>query len=139
MKELSNFSVNNAIRFGWWSVAEFGLLGSNYYVENLSEEEKGKIRLYINLDMISSPNYVHGVTDGDGSEFLEAGAPGSGAIEEIFQDTSQLSMSPWKLRLLRITLPLLKPGLPLVIFTQDPARSRPQSKFLCSAEPLASN
>jgi len=38
------------------------------------------------------------------------------------------SISPWKLNHLRATLPLLRRGLPSVIFTQNPARSRPQNR-----------
>lgn len=36
--------------------------------------------------MIASPNYVYGVTDGDGSVFSENGAPGSAEVEKVFQD-----------------------------------------------------
>lgn len=36
--------------------------------------------------MIASPNYVYGVTDGDGSEMTGLGAPGSAAVEKVFQD-----------------------------------------------------
>lgn len=36
--------------------------------------------------MIASPNYVYGVTDGDGSEFSGKGAPGSAEVEKVFQD-----------------------------------------------------
>lgn len=36
--------------------------------------------------MIASPNYVYGVTDGDGSEMSGVGAPGSAEVEKVFQD-----------------------------------------------------
>lgn len=36
--------------------------------------------------MIASPNYVYGVTDGDGSEMSGTGAPGSAGVEKVIQD-----------------------------------------------------
>lgn len=84
-KALSKFSVNNAVRFGFWAAEEFGLIGSAKYVESLSAEERDKIALYLNFDMIASPNYVYFVFDGDGSAFNRTAPPGSGAIEHMFQ------------------------------------------------------
>ncbi|KAL8869982.1 MAG: hypothetical protein Q9198_007744, partial [Flavoplaca austrocitrina] len=84
--QLAKYSVNNAIRFVWVSAEEFGLLGSTYYVAQLSDAEKAKIRLNLNFDMIASPNYKYGIYDGDGSTFGVAGAPGSAQAEKLFQD-----------------------------------------------------
>jgi Zn-dependent M28 family amino/carboxypeptidase len=52
---LSQFEITNAVRFGFWSAEEFGLLGSDYYVSqlNTSETEIAKIRAYLNFDMVS--------------------------------------------------------------------------------------
>lgn len=36
--------------------------------------------------MIASPNYVYGITDGDGSEMSGKGAPGSAEVEKVIQD-----------------------------------------------------
>jgi Zn-dependent M28 family amino/carboxypeptidase len=49
------------------------LVGSEYYVEKLPEAERKKIALYINLDMVASPNYVIAVYDGDGSAGINPG------------------------------------------------------------------
>lgn len=84
--QLSNFTVNNAVRFSWWSAEEEGLLGAAAYVASLSQEELDKIRLYLNFDMIASPNFRYGIYDGDGSAFGTAGAPGSAEAEKLFQD-----------------------------------------------------
>ncbi|KAG8729224.1 hypothetical protein FRC12_021168, partial [Ceratobasidium sp. 428] len=65
--QLAKYKLNNAVRFAWWTAEEFGLVGSDYYVTNLSEAERKKISLYINLDMVASPNYVYAVYDGDSS------------------------------------------------------------------------
>jgi carboxypeptidase Q len=45
-----------------------------------------KIRLYLNFDMIASPNYVYAIYDGDGSAFGVTGPPGSAEAEHLFQD-----------------------------------------------------
>ncbi|EPE27057.1 Zn-dependent exopeptidase [Glarea lozoyensis ATCC 20868] len=83
--QLTKFSVNNAVRFGWWSGEEEGLLGATYYVENLSAAESAKIRLYMNFDMIASPNFVYQIYDGDGSSFGTSGAPGSAELEHLWE------------------------------------------------------
>jgi Zn-dependent M28 family amino/carboxypeptidase len=58
------------VRFAFWGAEERGLIGSRYYVDALSEEERRRIALYINLDMVGSPNftrYVQGAAaTGDG-------------------------------------------------------------------------
>lgn len=84
--QLSNYSVNNAVRFCWWSGEEFGLLGSTHYVESLSAADLAKIRLYLNFDMIASPNYIFATFDGDGSAFNLTGPPGSAQIESFFEE-----------------------------------------------------
>jgi len=61
--QLTNFSVNNCVRFAWWAGEEEGLLGSDFYVENLPEEENQKIRLFMDYDMLASPNFAYQVYD----------------------------------------------------------------------------
>ena len=48
--------AKNRLRFGFWGAEELGLLGSKYYVNNLPAAERDKIELYLNFDMIASPN-----------------------------------------------------------------------------------
>ena len=82
-------NVNNTVRFAWWGAEEEGLLGSEYYVEQLSDEEADDIALYLNFDMIGSPNYFFGVYDGDNSgQTAPAGfiPEGSAAIEDVFEN-----------------------------------------------------
>ena len=45
------------VRFGFWGAEERGLVGSRHHVASLSEHERSLIALYINLDMVASPNY----------------------------------------------------------------------------------
>lgn len=73
------------VRFAWWAFEEQGLIGSFEYVESLPPEELERIDLYLNLDMIGSPNFVRFVYDGDGSSGFFF-PPGSEEIEEIFRD-----------------------------------------------------
>jgi Zn-dependent M28 family amino/carboxypeptidase len=76
----------NKIRFAWWGAEEAGLVGSQVYVDSLTKAEAKDIELYLNFDMIGSPNYARFVYDGDGSAFGIKGPTGSGAIEGVFED-----------------------------------------------------
>jgi Zn-dependent M28 family amino/carboxypeptidase len=76
----------NQIRFAWWGAEEAGLVGSQFYVDSLTKAEAKDIELYLNFDMIGSPNYARFVYDGDGSAFGIKGPTGSGSIEEVFED-----------------------------------------------------
>ncbi|MEV7834511.1 M28 family metallopeptidase [Streptomyces subrutilus] len=75
----------NRVRFAWWSAEELGLLGSEHYVAQLSEKQKEDIALYLNFDMIASPNPVQFVYDGDDSDKTGEGAgpAGSDRIEAL--------------------------------------------------------
>ncbi|PPR01460.1 hypothetical protein CVT24_001864 [Panaeolus cyanescens] len=84
--KLPLFNVKNAVRFGFWTAEEFGLVGSEHYVTNLPQEERDKIALYLNFDMIASPNAGYFIYDGDGSAFGLTGPPGSAHIEKTFED-----------------------------------------------------
>ncbi|CUS15587.1 unnamed protein product [Tuber aestivum] len=83
--QLTKWSVKNAVSFGFWSAEEFGLIGSSYYIDNLPEDERAKIALYLNFDMIASPNFGYFIYDGDGSAFNDTPPIGSGAIEHLFE------------------------------------------------------
>jgi Zn-dependent M28 family amino/carboxypeptidase len=76
----------NTIRFAWWGAEEAGLIGSQFYVDSLTKSELKDIELYLNFDMIGSPNYARFVYDGDGSAFGIRGPAGSHAIEEVFEE-----------------------------------------------------
>jgi Zn-dependent M28 family amino/carboxypeptidase len=82
--QLTKFSVKNAVRFSWWTAEEAGLLGAEYYVKQLSQAEKNKIRLLLDFDMMASPNYAYQIYDGDGSAYNLTGPPGSAEAEHEF-------------------------------------------------------
>lgn len=46
-----------ALRFAFWGAEERGLVGSRHHVDALPEEERRRIRFYINLDMVGSVNF----------------------------------------------------------------------------------
>ncbi|MFD6080028.1 M28 family metallopeptidase [Streptomyces hydrogenans] len=77
----SKDKVRNKVRFAWWSAEENGLLGSEHYVANLSELDRKEIKLYLNFDMIASPNYGLFVYDGDDSDATGAGAGPEGSTQ----------------------------------------------------------
>jgi len=84
--------ARNKLRFMWYGAEEFGLIGSTFYVNSLSQAERDRIELMLNFDMVGSPNFVRFVYDGDNSAFppgpggVQPGPPGSKEIEQVFLD-----------------------------------------------------
>lgn len=85
-KALSKWRTNAQVKFAWWTAEEEGLLGAEHFVATSSAEDLAKIRLYLNFDMIASPNYYLGIYDGDGSRYNLTGPPGSDVAEKLFED-----------------------------------------------------
>jgi Zn-dependent M28 family amino/carboxypeptidase len=85
MAELG-IAPTNKVRFAFWGAEESGLLGSEYYVSQLSPRQIKNIAVNLNFDMVGSPNYVRFVYDGDGSATPLAGPNGSKTIEQVFLD-----------------------------------------------------
>ena len=63
----SSPDVQNAVRFAFWGAEEVGLLGSANYVQSLDVGALKDIALYLNVDMIASPNPGYFTYDGDQS------------------------------------------------------------------------
>ncbi len=63
-------SVANAVRFGFWGAEEVGIVGSKKYVKSLDAEQLKDIALYLNFDMLGSPNPGYFTYDGDQSTQL---------------------------------------------------------------------
>lgn len=70
----AGYQPTKHLRFAWWGAEELGLVGSRYYVNNLSATNRAKISGYLNFDMIGSPNPGYFVYDDDP------------AIEKTFKD-----------------------------------------------------
>jgi Zn-dependent M28 family amino/carboxypeptidase len=93
-EQMSKVKPRNTVRFAWWGAEELGLLGSTHYVGDLAENDPATLQdiaLYLNFDMVGSPNYVRFVYDGDNSKFpvgpaAAEGPVGSGEIEGLFHD-----------------------------------------------------
>jgi Zn-dependent M28 family amino/carboxypeptidase len=86
-QQLAHTRLQNTVRLAWWGAEESGLLGSRAYVAGLSQEEKDRIALYMNFDMVGSPNYIFMTQDADESSFEAPVAipDGSVAIEDLFE------------------------------------------------------
>ena len=85
------YTPQNTLRFAWWGAEESGLIGSENYVFNpdfgLTQEEYDALALYLNFDMVGSPNFIYGVYDADESTFPAPVSvpPGSEALEDLFE------------------------------------------------------
>ncbi|CAG8494874.1 11298_t:CDS:2 [Cetraspora pellucida] len=57
--EKQQYKPKNRLAFAWWGAEEIGLGGSRHFVRKLvkSKEEK-HIAMYLNFDMLGSPNYI---------------------------------------------------------------------------------
>lgn len=78
---------HNRVRFAFWGGEEDGLYGSEHYVAQLDDAGRRGTALYLNLDMVGSPEPVASVYGGAGSGW----PAGSGAIQTVLTDflTSQ--------------------------------------------------
>ena len=86
-EQMAKVRPQNMVRFAWWGSEEAGLVGSTAYVNGLSTDERDRITLYLNFDMVGSPNHVFFVYDGDDSDGVgaPAGPAGSAQIERTFE------------------------------------------------------
>ena len=96
-EQLANVKTQNTVRFAWWGAEESGLVGSTNYVNGLSQAEKDRIALYLNFDMIGSPNYIFMTQDADQSSFTAPVVvpPGSVEIEDLFESFYTLQGEPY--------------------------------------------
>ncbi|WP_309055780.1 M28 family peptidase [Streptomyces sp.] len=90
---LAGTGTQNTVRFAWWGAEELNLNGADHYLSDLRANDPGAfedIAMYLNFDMIGSPNYGRFVYDGDTSgngwhdDSIEA-PDGSDAIEVAFE------------------------------------------------------
>jgi Zn-dependent M28 family amino/carboxypeptidase len=81
--------VNNAVRFAFWGAEQDGLNGAVDYLFGLDRGQLNDIALYLNFDMLGSPNAGFFTEDGDQSGPPSPGIPsgdvpeGSGGIERV--------------------------------------------------------
>jgi Zn-dependent M28 family amino/carboxypeptidase len=98
-QQIAKLKPENTLRLAWWGGEESGLVGSTAYVHDLSAAELDRIALYMNYDMIGSPNYIQMVYDADQSSFpAPAGVPipaGSTAIEDLYESYYTMIGEPY--------------------------------------------
>ena len=76
----------NQVRFIWFGAEEAGLVGSQFYVDQLTTRQVKDIAVMLNFDMVGSPNAGWFVYDGDASDTASTGSAGSGVVEDVFVD-----------------------------------------------------
>jgi hypothetical protein len=69
-QQMKHVDPLNKLRFIWFGGEELGLLGSHYYVDNLSPSELGRIRYDLDADVTATPNYIIGVLDPAGVDLF---------------------------------------------------------------------
>jgi len=69
-QKMKNVNPRNKLRFIWFGGEELGLLGSHYYVDNLSPTELSRIRYDLDADVTATPNYIIGVLDPAGVDLF---------------------------------------------------------------------
>jgi Peptidase family M28/PA domain len=67
---MKNVHPRNRLRFIWFGGEELGLLGSLFYVNNLSPTELSQIRYDLDADVTATPNYDIGVLDPAAPDFF---------------------------------------------------------------------
>jgi aminopeptidase S len=77
--------VTNQVRMAWWGAEEIDFNGSTHYVKTLSRADRRKIALYLNLDVIASPNVAYLVEGGVGRGD-DAGPDGSAEVGRVLAE-----------------------------------------------------
>jgi peptidase M28-like protein/PA domain-containing protein len=60
---MAKVKPHNKMRFIWFGGEELGLLGSKYYVDNLTPTELSKVGYDLDADVTATPNYDIGILD----------------------------------------------------------------------------
>ena len=98
----TKYTPQNSLRFAFWGAEESGLIGSEKYIFDpefgISDEDYEALALYLNFDMVGSPNFIYGVYDADESTFE---APvfvpeGSAELEDLFEAYYTISGVPYE-------------------------------------------
>jgi aminopeptidase S len=79
-------AVHNAVRLGFWGSEEDDMQGSTDYVKSLSGVDRARVAMYVNLDMLASPNAGYFVEGGRGEGLSESGPSGSAEVGNVLGD-----------------------------------------------------
>jgi hypothetical protein len=69
-QKMKNVNPLNKLRFIWFGGEELGLLGSSYYINNLSSNDLSHIGYDLDADVTATPNYIIGVLDPAAPDFF---------------------------------------------------------------------
>ncbi len=69
-EQMRRVQPKNKLRFIWFGGEELGLLGSDYYVHNLTTEQLSHIAYDLDADVTATPNYLIGVLDPAGPDLF---------------------------------------------------------------------
>ncbi|MGE2716851.1 M20/M25/M40 family metallo-hydrolase [Mycolicibacterium litorale] len=125
----SSPQIDNAVRFAFWGSEEIGLEGSRAYLRGLDAEHLDDIAVYLNFDMLGSPNAGYFTYDGDQSA---ATAPvpvpeGSAGVERLLAGYLNLAgVRPADMPLSNATdyEPFLAAGVPIGGLTTGAAQPK---------------
>jgi aminopeptidase S len=82
----SSPELKNAVRFGLFGNEETGSQGATSYVQSLSAADRRKVALYLNVDMVASPNAGYFAQGGKGDDVKSAGPTGSATVGRELAD-----------------------------------------------------
>jgi hypothetical protein len=68
---MKNVTPLNKLRFIWFGGEELGLLGSHFYVNNLSSSDLSHIGYDLDADVMATPNYLIGILDPAGPDLFD--------------------------------------------------------------------
>lgn len=98
----------------WWGSEEEGLIGSRYFVRTANQSgELSNYALYVNMDMLASPNYVMEILDGNTT--MQSIRPQSLKITQLYEDFFDRQGIPWQLSAMTggsDFLPFIEAGVP---------------------------
>jgi hypothetical protein len=69
-EQMKNVTPRNKLRFIWFGGEELGLLGSSFYVNNLTKTQLSHIGYDLDADVTATPNYLIGVLDPAGPDLF---------------------------------------------------------------------
>jgi Zn-dependent M28 family amino/carboxypeptidase len=91
--------LKNKVVFAFWGAEELNLLGSAFYVSQLTPAQRAATTININVDMLSSSNGVYFVQDGDGVHTGGPVQPGRSAeLEHVLTSYLESQGLPWVAR-----------------------------------------
>src|SRR4051794_5439722 len=74
-QKMKHVNPTNHLRFIWFGGEELGLLGSRYYVNNLTKTQASHIGCDLDADVFGTPNYIIGILDPAAPDFFSKTVP----------------------------------------------------------------